>query len=82
MGHVPGLVEVVTGRGDRLGFDVDIVVGADGEIGAYRPTEGEREEALVGRCDSRVMAPPGGQTNQVLDRNVLPWTVSMFTHPR
>lgn len=32
MGHVRGLVEVVTGRRDRLGFDADVVTGADGDV--------------------------------------------------
>lgn len=44
LGHVPGLAEVVTGWGDRLGFDVDVVVGVDGEVGAPRPMEGKEEE--------------------------------------
>lgn len=33
LAHVARLAEVVAGRGDGLGFDVDIVVGVDGEIG-------------------------------------------------
>lgn len=37
--HVPRLAEVVTGRRDGLSFDVDVVVGADGEVGAPRPTD-------------------------------------------
>lgn len=37
--HVPRLAEVVTGWRDGLSFDVDVVVGADGEVGAPRPTD-------------------------------------------
>lgn len=34
LGHVPCLAKVVAGWGDRLGFDVDVVAGVDGEVGA------------------------------------------------
>lgn len=37
--HIPWLTEVVTGRGDRLGFNVDVVVGANRETGAGRPAD-------------------------------------------
>lgn len=41
LSQVAWLTEVVTGRGDRLGFDVDAVVG---ETGAPWPTERRMEE--------------------------------------
>lgn len=34
MGHVPRLAEVVAGWRDWLSFDVDVMIGADGESGA------------------------------------------------
>lgn len=34
VGHVPRLTEVVAGRRDGLRFDVDVMVGADGQTGA------------------------------------------------
>lgn len=45
LGYVSWLAEVVTGRGDWLSFDVDVVVSVDGEIGW--PTEKESEEESV-----------------------------------
>lgn len=39
LGHIPRLGEVVTGRGDGLSFDVDVVVGVDGEVGVPRPRD-------------------------------------------
>ena len=39
LGHIPRMAEVVTGWGDRLGFDVDVVVGVDGETGVPRPRD-------------------------------------------
>lgn len=48
LSQVSWLAEVVAGWGDWLGFDVDVVVGVDGETGAGRPTDsGTREEEVL-----------------------------------
>lgn len=66
--HVSRLAEVLAGRGDRLGFDVDVVVGANRETGAGRPADSRRSSYS---CDCGVMAPSSGKVAGMLTENFL-----------